>query len=363
MNILESTKKKYYDAVKNPVPMIVGLQITSACNLRCKLCGASAGEALPNELTTSETKYIISNLEEAKVIHLSFGGGEPLVRSDILELASYASKRISSVGIVSNGFIIDRTMALKIKDAGVRQVMISLDGYNAETHDANRGKGSYDRALSALEHIRNEQMSARISFTISRSNAHQLPEIIRLAQELDVSLNVQEFFARGRATGQDDLILTRRQRKEMQRILFKNQEDRGAGSVGFENRYIISEDKKSLEICTNPNLGSDFYDFCVGCLTGIYSLFVSSTGEVRLCGRHGEGELGNLKNTALSDIWKNSEFLRKVRDRESLSGRCGTCAYRYVCGGCRRNALFMSSDWFAEDPLCWRGRPEDELDI
>ena len=223
MNILESTKKKYYDAVKNPVPMIVGLGITNACNLNCKLCGASSGEALPNELTTSEAKYIISNLEEAGVIHLSFGGGEPLVRDDIFELAFYASKRIKSVGIVSNGFVIDKTLALKIRDSGVRQVMISLDGHNAKTHDENRGNGSYDRVIAALNHVRDANIRARISFTISRNNFNQLKEIIRLSEKLDVSLNVQEFFARGRATGKDELVLTRKQRKEMQQLLFETQ--------------------------------------------------------------------------------------------------------------------------------------------
>ena len=367
MDFLEITRKKYYDAVNNPTPLIVGLSITNACNLRCKLCGVATGESLQKklteELTTDEAKSVIDNLSKAGVIHLSFGGGEPTVRDDIIELAAYAARRINSVGIVSNGFLIDRRLAGNIADAGVRQVMISLDGIDSETHDANRGKESYDRAICALENIRHADISARISFTISQTNFHQLPEMIALAKKLGVSLNVQEFFAKGRAEGKEALVLTRKQRRDMQRLLFKTQAEMGISSIGFENRYIISEDKKAQAVCTNPNLSSDFYDFCVGCFTGIYALFVSATGEVRLCGRYGEGRLGNLKNRSLSEIWQNSEILKKVRDRENLSGRCGKCAYRYICGGCRRNAYMLNGDFFDEDPACWRGRSEKELEI
>ena len=362
MNFLEITKKKYYDAVRNPVPMMVGFNITQACNLNCKLCGAGAGEPVEGELTTEEAKKVISNLSRSGVSHISFGGGEPLVRKDILELARYAVLRIESVGIVSNGMALNNSMAWQIAKAGVKQVMVSLDGEDAETHDANRGSGSYAQVIEAIKNLQDARVTARISFTISRNNCHQLPGLIEIADKYGVNLNVQEFFAKGRASGKESLILTRRERREMQRLLYKTQTEKGAGSIGFENRYIMAEDEKGKKICTDPYLGSGFYDFCVGCFTGIYSLFVSPTGEVRLCGRYGEGRLGNLKETPLSEIWQNSEVLKEIRDRERLTGRCGKCTYRYICGGCRRNAYQLQDDVFAEDSLCWRGRSEEELD-
>ena len=363
MSFIEITKQKYYDAVKNPKPLIAGFSITHACNLKCRLCGVAAGKPVSGELTTKEAKAALDNLAEAGVMHLSFGGGEPLVRDDILELASYASRKIRSVGIVSNGLLIDRSLAWKISEAGIKQVMVSLDGDNAVTHDSNRGEGSFESALDALKHLKHVHLSARISFTISQANFSQLSGMVDLAKDYGVSLNVQEFFAKGRAEGKEKLILTRKQRREMQRFLYKIQAEMGAGSIGFENRYIISEDEISKRICTNEGLGSGFYDFCVGCFTGIYSFFVSPTGEVRLCGRYGEGSLGNLKETALAEIWQNSEILKHIRNRENLTGRCGKCAYRYICGGCRRNAWHLQGDVYAEDPLCWRGRTDEELNI
>ncbi len=362
MNFLEKTKKKYYEAVKRPLPLIAGLSVTQACNLRCKLCGAAAGEPAKGELTTKEARIVIDNLAEAEVMHLSFGGGEPLVRDDILELASYASGRFRSIGIVSNGYLIDENLAKKIAAAGVKQMMISIDGLDPVTHDFNRGEGSYDRALAAVKYLKLAGITVRISFTISMANYSQLSDIIDKTKKLDSTLHVQEFFPGGRGKGMENLALTRRNRRDMQRLLFKKQADLGVSSIGFENRYIISEDKGSQKICTNADLGSGFYDFCVGCFTGIYSLFVSSTGELRLCGRYGEGKLGNLKETPLSHIWQTSKILKDIRNRENLEGRCGKCNYRYICGGCRKNAYFLKNNILEEDPLCWRGRLDEELE-
>ena len=362
MNFLETTKEKYYKAVKNPVPLIAGFSITQACNLRCKRCAASAAEPVPGELTTKEAKAVIDNLAEAEIMHLSFSGGEPLVRSDILELTAYASKRFRSIGIVSNGYLIDKSLAADIASTGVRQVMISLDGEDRITHDSNRGDGSYERAVSAVKNIKQAGIAARISFTVCRTNLSQLSKMLDMVKELDVTLHVQEFFPRGRGKGYENLVLTRKERRDMQRFLFKIQDRMGAQSVGFENRYIISEDKGSQNICIDPNLGSGFYDFCVGCFTGIYSLFISSTGELRLCGKYGEGELGNLKETPLSSIWHTSSLLKQVRNRENLTGRCGKCNYRYICGGCRVFAYSLNNNIMDEDPLCWRGRSKKDLE-
>ncbi len=362
MNFLEITKKKYYDAVKNPVPMMVGLRITHACNLNCKLCGVGAGKPFRGEMTTEEAKKVINNISRAGVSHLSFGGGEPLIRDDIIELAGYAAHRIDSVGIVSNGLSLDKGMARQIARAGVNQVMVSLDGVDPATHDANRGTGSYERVIKAIDNLQDARVTARISFTISRANCNQLSKMIGLAAKYGVNLHVQEFFARGRAAGHDSLILTKRERRDMQRLLHKTQAERGAGSISFENRYIVSEDERLKHICTDPNLGSGFYDFCVGSLTGIYSLFVSSTGDVSLCGGYGADRLGNLKKDSLTEIWKNSELIKAVRNREKFTGKCGECTYLYICGGTRSNAYHILKDIFAEDPLCWVGCSEEELD-
>jgi len=355
-DFLAITRQKYNGAVEKAKPLIVGLNFTHACNLKCKLCGTAADQPLTDELTTQEMYQAIDNMVEAGVMHLSLGGGEPTVREDLIPVVKYATKYISSVGLVTNGYLLDEKFTSKLAQAGLRQVMVSLDGAKPETHDANRGEGSFEKAIQAIKNCLREDMATRISFTISQTNFSELKDVLALALELDVALNVQEFRAGGRAEGRNELVLTREQRREMQRYLFQAQKKYGAGRVGFENRYIISEDENSKKICTDPSLSDDFYDYCVGCFTGIYSFFLKANGEMMLCGHYAEGLLGNLKKKRLIEVWRNSEILQQLRDRENLKGRCGNCVNRYICGGCRRDAYRMTGDIMAEDPMCWRGR-------
>jgi radical SAM protein with 4Fe4S-binding SPASM domain len=358
------TRSKFNNATKNPRPFTAGFFITKACNLRCKLCGVGAGEPLDYELPTEEVFKVVDNMAEAGLSHISFSGGEPTVRKDFFEVINYASKRIRSIGVVTNGLVVDREYARKLVLAGAGSVMVSLDGAKAETHDFNRGEGSYEKAIQAIKNCQSAGVgTVRTSFTISRTNYHELQDIIKLTLDLGIALQVQEFAARGRGAGREDLVLTRRMRRDMQRLLYRCQVTHGLNKFGFENCYIVSEDMETQKICTDSSLSSDISDFCVGCLAGIYSFFLNSDGTMKLCGGYAEGILGDLKEQKLSDIWRNSEILHHIRNRDDLKGRCGSCTYRYICGGCRINAYLINRSVKEEDPACWTDRKESELDI
>jgi len=355
-SFLNITRQKFTGAVKKAKPYFVGFNITNACNLECKLCGTGAGLPLEDELSTSLVFEIIDNLAEAGTMHVSFGGGEPTVKEDIIPIISYAAKQIRSVGLVTNGYLLTPKYTAELALAGLKQIMVSLDGAKAETHDVNRGQGSFEKAIQAIKISKREDIPTRISFTISQANYDELKEVVKLALDLEVALNVQEFRASGRAQGREDLVLTRQQRKEMQRYLRQLQKLHGANNVGFENRYIVSEDEETKKICSDPSLSDSFYDYCVGCLTGIYSFFLKANGKMQLCGRYAEDRLGDLKEQRLIDIWSNSRILLEIRNRDNLKGRCGRCTYRFICGGCRRDAYRESGNFMVEDPMCWRGR-------
>jgi MoaA/NifB/PqqE/SkfB family radical SAM enzyme len=106
---------------------------------------------LPDELDTDEARRVIDQLNEAGLKQLLFVGGEPLVRPDLLELVRYASQSFI-VAINTNAFSLDRTMAVELKEAGVSQVRISIDGADARTHDLLRRAGSFTRAIEAVKY-------------------------------------------------------------------------------------------------------------------------------------------------------------------------------------------------------------------
>ena len=88
-----------------------------------------------------------------------------------------------------------------------------------------------------------------------------------------------------------------------------------------------------------------------GCLAGMGFCFVSHVGEVQPCG-YLELSCGNIRRTAFSDIWRESEVFRALRDPAAYMGKCGHCAYHRFCGGCRARALTLRGHYLAEEPFC-----------
>ncbi|RLI41211.1 hypothetical protein DRO69_11870, partial [Candidatus Bathyarchaeota archaeon] len=103
-------------------PFEIVWNFTYQCNLRCKHCYENAGNIKRKELSTEEAKEVLDILSHISGIGLpalSFSGGEPLARKDFFELAAYARKRIGYVSIASNGTLITKDNAKKIKDVGI----------------------------------------------------------------------------------------------------------------------------------------------------------------------------------------------------------------------------------------------------
>jgi Predicted Fe-S oxidoreductases len=135
-------------------PFLVVWDFTHLCNLRCKHCYQDAQAALDDELTTDEARSLIDQLAEAGVVVIAFSGGEPLMRRDFFEIASYARNKGMYIALASNGTLITPQIAARLKETGVYYVEISIDGKDAFSHDAMRGiHGAFDRSIGALKPV------------------------------------------------------------------------------------------------------------------------------------------------------------------------------------------------------------------
>lgn len=130
-------------------PYLISYAITKKCNLKCKHCYSDATkEHAPDELTTEESKRLLDSIANWGIKLLIFDGGEPLCRDDFFDIAKYGSERGLRVVIGSNGTLIDKNMAQRLKHSGVMAVQISIDGAKAQTHDWFRGEeGAFIKAL------------------------------------------------------------------------------------------------------------------------------------------------------------------------------------------------------------------------
>ncbi len=134
-------------------PPLLQLFLTRKCNLRCTHCYASAGNALDQELQSTDWIDIIdqfSAMNAGDVV--TFSGGEPLVHSQFDTIARHAKQAGHKVYLLTNGVAVDRERAQSLVGI-VDTVQLSLEGTNPDTHDPIRGNGSYQRAINGLKSL------------------------------------------------------------------------------------------------------------------------------------------------------------------------------------------------------------------
>ncbi|MEW6033990.1 MAG: radical SAM protein [Chloroflexota bacterium] len=325
-------------------------EVTNACNLRCKHCFLpDASAPLTDELSTEEGYALIDNLVEAGVRSLLFSGGEPLLRSDLEQLARYASKRLT-IWLQTNGWFLEEK-AEALKGLGFEQIQVSLDGATAETHDYFRGKGSFERALRGVRKcVELGFPSVGIGCVVSQKNLAEVPRMVEMALELRVNaFETLTFMPSGRGERLSRLALTAEQRMNLYRYLAETQQRlRQRMVVGSEEPYMYVENRALLEACAHPHSRA----VGIGCGAGLVGCAVKPNGKVFPC----VGvtvEIGDLRRERLKDVWHTSGVLAALRNRRDIKGKCGRCEYKFVCSGCRGTAYALTGDVMGEDPTCW----------
>jgi len=337
-------------------------EVTTACNLRCRHCHASAGKRQEEELNTEEGKKLleeIASVPEFRMLVLT--GGEPLVRPDIIELVQYASALGLKVAIATNGTLIDTQMARKLKRAGVCDLAIGLDAATPDLHDFIRNTpGSYERTLQGIRACREAGMCLQINVTVMKYNYPEIPRILDLADELEAQIVLlYQVVPQGRGGG-NGLELTKEEYADLMALVSEKQ----AGAVPIIEptcspqywAYLLNKRQ-----ARRWELGLAQKVFR-GCAAGWGLCYIKPNGEVWPCPFVPKSG-GNVRSVPLSQIWREGEPFRKLREREkNLRGSCATCHWQPVCGGCRGRAYAHSGDYLAEDPLCFLHQPLPEVE-
>jgi len=126
-------------------PICLTWELTYACNLACVHCLSSSGRRDPNELTTAEAMGVIDEMAALQVFYVNVGGGEPMVRADFFDLLSYAVGRKVGVKFSTNGTRISAPRAQQLAAMDYVDIQISVDGADAPTNDAVRGRAPLRR--------------------------------------------------------------------------------------------------------------------------------------------------------------------------------------------------------------------------
>lgn len=339
-------------------PMLVYWEATQSCALACVHCRAAAMPAPhPNELSTQEARALFDEIASfgSKPPHLVITGGDPLNRRDLFELIAYGQSKGLSISATPAGTsALTPAIIEKFKQAGIASLALSLDGSSPERHDAFRGvAGSFNWTLDGARAIIAAGIPLQINTMVTAQTLDDLPAIHNVVKELGITRWALFFLiTTGRGTELAEVTPA-----ESERLLNWLAEINRAPETTFATktteahhyrRIVVQKMQRRMseeQILATP-VGRSF-----GIRDGNGIVFVSHLGEVYPSGFM-PLNAGNVRRESLVEIYRNSPLFTSLRDSELLTGKCGDCPYRIVCGGSRARAYALLGDPLASDPLC-----------
>lgn len=349
---------------------VVVWNCTKTCNLKCMHCYAGSDARRYDELSTDEAKAMIDDLAAFGSPVLLFSGGEPCMRSDLVELMSYAKSAGMRVVLSTNGTLITPELAESYAEIGLSYVGVSLDG-GEETHDRFRGiEGSFARAMEGLGNAQKAGIKVGLRMTVNKLNYAEVDDVFDIMRER--SINRACFYHlvyTGRGSSMMDMDLTHEQtRAVVRRIMDRTREwfddggrpeiltvDNHADAV-FIYLELMKEDPERAEEVMKLlqwNQGNSSGNG-IGC--------ISWDGEVHADQFWRHFSFGNVKERPFSEIWSDvsrtteqSELMYRLKDkRPFVKGRCAQCKWLDICGGnFRVRAEAATGDLWESDPACY----------
>jgi len=339
-------------------PMMLYVELTRSCDLACKHCRA---EALlthdPLELKKEEGFKLLEDIKGfgSPMPHVVLTGGDPLKHPYVFDFLAKGKELGIGMSLSPSATkSLTPEMFKRLKDLDVNTISLSLDGASAKTHDAFRGvPGCFDDTMRAAKLAYAAGITMQINTLVSEDTIDDLPMIFDLLKNMDSIVRWSVFFliSVGRGTALKEL---KPDRTELVMHWLANIAKDAPFAVKTTEaphlrRVILENIKARHAVVTHkqPLLMQKGYG--IRDANGI--LFISNQGDVYPSGFM-PLKAGNIRETNILDIYRDSEVFKLVRDPANLEGKCAECEYRYICGGSRARAYAATGNPMESDPLC-----------
>ena len=306
------------------------LEITARCNLSCLHCGSDCGKReAPGTLTVDQWKKAIDQIAHGFIpadVFLVVTGGEPLCHPQLSQILSHIRQHGFSYGLVSNGFSLTQAKLDALLQLKMASMTISLDGMEKQ-HDWLRGrKGSFERAVAAIEML----AQSRIPIFDVVTCAH--PGMLPYLQEMEALLRRKgvyrwrlfSIFPRGRARLNDELILNPSQLRFL--LSFIANRRRELKTAPFQLDFCC---EGYLPAALDAKVRTEPYF----CRAGINIGSILSDGSISACPNISRKLVqGNIIENDFKTVWETG--FTRFRDRSWMkSGPCETCTHWSACQG------------------------------
>ncbi len=320
-----------------PLPRELQVEVTAACNLRCRMCLVRYRPAVDRRegsLGLDRLKALVDALPDLERLTLQ-GLGEPLLAPDLIAMVAYAAARGIDVGFNTNGTLLTRRIAERLVDAGLAWLHISLDGATAGTYEGIRDGARLAhvernvRGLVELMRARRAQRPAlSLVLVAMRRNVAELTGVVRLAAEWGVpTVRVQNLAHSFSDTEREGAYRAIREFTEAEALW---QGDMPADAAFAEARRVAEASGVALRLPTVEPAAPARPPGTPGCVWPWTGAYVRHDGGVQpCCMLMGEdrGVLGDVRTASFATVWAGSVY---ERFREALEGDRPP----EVCRGC-----------------------------
>jgi heme b synthase len=368
MNDIKPTSKGRELPILPNTLRMVAWEVTRSCNLACVHCRASAlCGPYSGELDTAGCKKLLDEIAAFSKPVVILTGGEPLLRPDIFEIADYGNRKGLRMVMATNGTLVTEEIARKLVDVGIMRVSISIDGLNAESHDAFRKvPGAFAGTMVGIEAMKKAGLEFQINTTITKANLDQIKGIFDLTVSLGaVAHHIFLLVPTGRGKDMADQEIAPADYEKTLNWFYEESlrspiqlkatcaphyfriYHQRKGPAQEAAKPVVRDTGKDAH---RPGMGA-LHAMTRGCMGGSSFCFISHTGQVQPCG-YLELDCGQTKEKGFEDIWLNSSIFNNLRDLNLYEGKCGRCEFTRVCGGCRARAYEITGNYLAEEPYC-----------
>ena len=327
-----------------PAPIALLVELTHRCPLACPYCSnpleLTAREA---ELDTASWTRVFHEAADLGVLQLHLSGGEPAARRDLEDIVAAARGAGLYVNLITSGIGLTEARLDALEAAGLDHVQLSLQGVRAGIADRIGGyRGGFARKIEIARSVTARGLPLTVNAVMHRQNIDDLPDTIALASDMGarrLEIACVQFYGwalENRAA----LLPTRSQVEGAKRAVAQAiPAHRGRMAIDF----------------VPPDYYADFPKACMGGW-GSTGLNVAPDGTVLPC--HAAASIPQLTfqrvtEASLSEIWRSGAAFEAFRGHDWMQEPCRSCARRDIDhGGCRCQAMALTGDAHATDPVC-----------
>jgi radical SAM protein with 4Fe4S-binding SPASM domain len=318
-------------------PLRLQINPTDKCNLKCRFCWLRDSTQVDYKNQITEKRYI-ELIKEAKELGVKYieitGGGEPFMRKAlVLDLIKKIKRYKMHGSLITNGTLFNDLDVKSIVMDGWDNIIFSLDSPKKETQDYLRGK-SYEKILESIKRfnywkkkLKKENPKLCIHFVVTNMNYKQLPELVNLANDLNIkNVFIEPLVVVAKNNSGFDLKMNDRQIKEFRKYVAMAY--KLCSGYGIENNF---ENYKDVNIINFTNRMRDFLFLKSNkkskiCFEPWYNVIVRPNGRVGPCCMF-EYTDEYIHNKKLKEIWFGEYFegMRKQLSQNQLPDYCKKC--------------------------------------